>query len=58
MNATMTMEMTAMNEAELESVEGGSLPLVIMAVGAYGALLDKIERNPQYYTWTMDWYYS
>lgn len=55
---TMTMEMTAMNETELGQVGGGSMPLWSLLVGSYKDLLDKIERNPEQYTWMMDWYYS
>lgn len=58
MNATMTMDMTMMSEAELEQVEGGIMPLLVMAVGAYYGMLTKVESYPEYYTWTMDWYYD
>lgn len=58
MNATMTMDLTVMNEAELENVEGGIWQGIAVGVVAYKALLDKIEANPGDYTWTMDWYYS
>ena len=37
---------------ELAEVEGGFL------LDAYLALLDKIEKNPDDYTFLMDWYYS
>ena len=36
-------------------VEGGNPWLPV--IGAYQMLLNKIESNPQDYTWTMDWYY-
>jgi hypothetical protein len=58
MNAVMTAEMVALNDAELEQVEGGIWQLAPIGFAAYKTLLDKIEANPDAYTWTMDWYYS
>lgn len=54
----MNTNMIILNEDEAVLIEGGN-PLVLagMAIGAYVGLLDKMEKNPQDYTWTMDWYY-
>ena len=49
--------MNTLNEMELSDIEGGT-PLLGIAAGAYMALLNKIEANPNSYTWTMDWYYA
>jgi bacteriocin-like protein len=47
--------MNTLTENELQKVEGGATGIPIL--GAYVALLDKMERNPNSYTWMMDWYY-
>jgi len=49
--------MNTLNESELQEVEGGGIS-GIPILGAYIALLDKMERNPNSYTWMMDWYYQ
>lgn len=51
--------MIALTDMELAQIEGGNpLALIGIAVGSYVGLLDKMEKNPQDYTWMMDWYYS
>lgn len=55
---TMTMDMMVLSDTELAQVDGGMIPLFAMLIGAYTGLLDKIEKNPEQYTWMMDWYYS
>lgn len=44
----------------MTEIEGGNPLLVVagMAIGAYMKLVDKVEENPNEYTWLMDWYYS
>jgi len=50
---------TVMTDAELSDITGGNpFAGIAIAVGAYMKLLDTVERNPDDYTWTMDWYYS
>lgn len=55
----MNASMMILDEYEMAGIEGGN-PLVLggMALGAYMKTLDKIEENPNDYTWLMDWYYS
>lgn len=54
---TATMEM--MTDAELTGIDGGNpFAAAAVAISTYMALLDKIEKNPQDYTFLMDWYYS
>lgn len=51
--------MTTLTDIEATLIEGGNpLILVGFALGAYYGVLDKMEKNPQDYTWTMDWYYN
>ncbi len=48
--------MNTLNENELSEVNGGGVG--VSFIGVYLAFLDKVEKNPNDYTWTMDWYYS
>jgi len=52
------MIMNTLNAVEMEEVEGGNALLVGWAIVAYRDTLNKIEQNPQSYTWLMDWYYQ
>jgi hypothetical protein len=55
MNATMM----TLDDGQLAEIEGGNpLALAGMAVGSYVGLLQKMENNPQEYTFLMDWYYD
>jgi hypothetical protein len=54
--AGQTQNMNTLNESEMQEVEGGGISGVPI-LGAYIALLDKMEKNPNSYTWMMDWYY-
>lgn len=55
----MTATMETMTEVDLSDIDGGNpFAGIAVAVGAYMGLLDKIEKNPQDYTFLMDWYYS
>ncbi len=55
----MNASMMILSEHEMVDIEGGN-PLVLagMAIGGYMKLVDKIEENPNDYTWLMDWYYN
>jgi hypothetical protein len=51
--------MNTLDEIELMQVEGGIAQGIIGAgLTAYIGFLREVEANPQYYTWTMDWYYQ
>lgn len=50
--------MNTLNEAELATVEGGNPILIGWGITVYMNTLNKIEQNPQEYTWLMDWYYE
>ena len=51
--------MNTLNDTEMMEVQGGvSGGMWGSLIGAYAGLLNKIEQNPNDYTWTMDWYYS
>jgi hypothetical protein len=48
--------MNALNESEMSEINGGGVGIPF--IGVYMAFLDKVEKNPQDYTWMMDWYYA
>ena len=50
--------MNTLNESELTGIEGGNPLLIGWAIVAYRDTLNKIEQNPDSYTWMMDWYYQ
>lgn len=51
--------MNTLNEIEMFDVTGGvSGGLIGAGLTAYIGLLNKMEQNPQDYTWLMDWYYE
>ncbi len=50
--------MNTLNVTELSEIEGGNPILYGWAITAYMNTLNKIEQNPQDYTWLMDWYYA
>lgn len=51
--------MEYINEKEMASIAGGN-PLVLagMFITSYSQLLNKMENNPEDYTFLMDWYYE
>lgn len=52
----MNNQLSTLTDLEAVQIEGGNF--LAFALAAYAGLLDKIEKNPQDYTWTMDWYYQ
>ena len=48
--------MNTLTENELLEVNGGGIGELLYKM--YADTLNKIEQNPQDYTWTMDWYYQ
>jgi hypothetical protein len=50
--------MNTMEEVDLMEIQGGIAGLLGAALTAYMGFLNKVEQNPQDYTWTMDWYYQ
>ncbi len=56
---TMNPSLDVLSDAELAETTGGNpLILVGVVVGAWTALVKKIEDNPDDYTFLMDWYYE
>ena len=55
----MNPSLDVLSDAELAETTGGNpLILVGVVVGAWTALVKKIEDNPDDYTFLMDWYYE
>lgn len=52
----MNNGMTELTFDQAAEVSGGNI--FALAISAYAALLDKIEANPDDYSWLMDWYYE
>jgi hypothetical protein len=48
--------MNTLNDIELMETDGGFVWPTLYLL--YRDTLDKIEKNPEMYTWTMDWYYA
>jgi len=55
----MNASMMTLDECEMAEIEGGN-PFAGIAIAAiaYTNLLNKIEDNPDDYTFLMDWYYN
>jgi hypothetical protein len=55
----MNPSLDVLSDAELAETNGGN-PLVLIPtiVAAWQSLLNKIEQNPEDYTFLMDWYYE
>ena len=51
--------MEQISNRDMESITGGN-PLVLagMFITSYTQVLNKIENNPEDYTFLMDWYYE
>lgn len=49
--------MNTLNDIELNEVNGGIIGWALF-VYSYEESLRHIERHPEKYTWTMDWYYG
>ena len=50
--------MNTLNETELSQIRGEGFDPITTMIQLYKDTLTKIEQNPGYYTWTMDWYYQ
>ncbi|GAB1487778.1 hypothetical protein MASR2M8_02190 [Opitutaceae bacterium] len=47
-----------LDESDLANVNGGLLPALVFTWAIGTSLINKIETNPESYTWMMDWYYD
>lgn len=47
-----------LGETDLADVNGGLLPILVFTWAVGTSLINKIESNPDCYTWMMDWYYD
>ncbi len=56
---TMNPSLDVLSDAELAETDGGN-PVAFfgIAVAAWTNLVNKIEHNPDDYTFLMDWYYE